>query len=395
MNFTLISTKTLQILFMCLLSVTLIAISLIQILNTPSPMYWDQKFLNYTFQQNYPKLEQGIPQFWIAGLIQNNGKIEENSLNTILRLVAASIYLFSACVLGWSIRGKGGALNFSLWMILLFTSGLQFIWLSSELLAGAFLMLFLLSVIKKWSIWIEAILLLLFGLTKPDLFFVSVCVWGYLSFVGNQSLRSKLLHMYLFIGFVILALLPGILQNGIDYLKQDGRSINSLGQHYAALINPLQITANLPEPWQYYGIYVTSTWGSANNAFTLIISNPSRFVDFIFLSLATTLKRLISGSLLFYLPAAIISFKHLQDRKIKSIILLCLLNFIPILLLAFFHIRYGARFLPLALFTIFYGIDQIQNLRLRKIVYGSMWLIIIIQIPQFLNAFKAGYWLVD
>lgn len=373
----------------------LLVITLVRIGQTPSAMYWDQGFLNYTFQDPYPIFEQGIPQFLIAGFVQIPGRLAEVPLNTILRSIAATFYLLSAGLLGWAVKGKGGFLNFFIFMLLIFTSGIQFLWLSSEPLAGAFLMLFFWGLLKNFPFGIEILFLVLFGLTKPDLFFVAILVSGCMSFMVKGQFRKKILCQYLFFSLILLALLPGLVQNGLGYLHADGRSLNSLGQHYAALIYPLQVTQGLPDAWQYYGIYVKPTWGMADGTAALILTNPARYMDFLFLSMATSLRRLSQGLLLFYLPLAIIVYKNWQDRNKKIIVLMVLTNLIPIFMLAFYHVRYNARFLPLALFTIFAGFDSVENPRLKWFIRGGILLLLVIQSILFIQAYSAGYWLVD
>src|SRR5512138_2544386 len=66
----------------------LAAISILRIVQTPSNMYWDQSYLNYSFQDPYPIPEQGFPQFWLAGIIQLTGKLSSISLNTALRMIS-------------------------------------------------------------------------------------------------------------------------------------------------------------------------------------------------------------------------------------------------------------------------------------------------------------------
>lgn len=378
-----------------LLTGILLAVSIVRIEQTPSVLYWDQSYLQYTFQDPYPIPEQGFPQFWIAGMIQSGGRLPDIQLNTAIRMLAAALYLLSAGLLGWSIRGKGGLPGFSLWMFLIFTSGMQFLWLSSELLAGAFLMLFLWGLTKAYPVEVEILFLVLLGLTKPDLFFVALLVCAYLSFHGKGKLRTKLLRLDLFLALSALAWLPGLIQNGLGYIQADGRSLNSLGQHYAALISPLQVTQGLPDPWANYGLYVAPTWGTANSLFSLILSNPARYMDFLFLSMATSLRRLAQGLLLFYLPLAVLVFHHWRDREKKVFVLLFLCNLVPIFMLAFYHVRYGARFLPLVLYTIFAGLDAVDTPRLRWITQVGMAFLLVIQVIVFGQAFSAGYWLVD
>jgi hypothetical protein len=379
-----------------LLTGVLLALTLLRITQTPAPMAWDQQFLRYTFSDPYPKFEQGLPQFWLAGLLQINGPQAEIQLNTTLRSIAAAFYLLSAGLLGWSLRGKGGWLNFGLWLALVFCSGFAFLWLSSEPLAGAFLMLFLWAWTKQRPFMVQVIFLVLFGLTKPDLFFVALLVGAYLSFRGDVTLRQKLLSMLALIGLMALALAPGLLQSGPAYLQPDGRSLNSLGQHYASLIAPLQVTQGLPEPWQYYGVYVAPTWGNANSTLTLIASNPSRYLDFLALSMAMSMRRLTQGLMLFFFVIGGVVFKYGLDRSRRALILLFLANFILIFLLAFYHVRYGARFLPLALFAIFSGLDAVERPRLRNGIRLGLVLLLILQIVVLgIPAFSAGYWQID
>jgi hypothetical protein len=307
-----------------------------------------------------------------------------------------ALYLLSGAVLLWSMTGAAHIGLYIIFMTLLYTGRFIFLWNSSELFAGAFLMLSLWSLKKRMSFVVVAIIIIFFSFTKPDLIFSGSIIGIFIALAQSSSWRGKITNLCILIAVVILFLVPIFLQSGISGILPEGRGLYSFGQHYAAMIAPHQVTPAPKDTWIEYEKLIIPIWGEHKSVWQAIKGHPMLYLDFIFLSLRQTIVNFCTSYLIFLAPIALYCLRITKQRQLKIISLLFLLNFIPITLFAFMHVRYAARFYPLLLFMILLGLPELyQRSKAWRIILSYLLFVALFQMYQFKTVFLAGYWFYD
>lgn len=378
-----------------LLNVTVCILLAIVVWNsTAIPKYDQEQLISYTFSfSDYPRFELGITSGLIAGLYNRLDTFDLVSSNAHIRAVATILYLSAAYLLLSTRRGSRQVTL--LCMLLLITSRYPFLWLASELFAGAFLMLVLWSVMRDTPFWMTAFFVTLFALSKPDLILSGILVGLYLAYAtaGTRSYRWH--NVLVLLGFLLLLLLPGLLQDGAGFFQSRGRAVFSMRQHYGALVEPHQMTQQRPDPWVDWGAYFLPVWGESESIPDLIRANPRIYLDFIFLSMAQSLRNFLRSNLLFLIPLWLVCFVRVRHRKMKIVSLLFLSGFIPITLLSFTHVRYIARFYPLLLFMIYLYLAEKRSTVMSKIILAMLVALLCWQTYQLLPLIPAAHWFPD
>jgi hypothetical protein len=192
-------------------------------------------------------------------------------------------------------------------------------------------------------------------------------------------------------------LVPIFLQSGIQELVPARRSIITFAQHYSALFAPHQAVPVNETLWpELVKKIFLPVWGEDKSVWKAITGHARLYYDFIFLSLGRTILDFCRSNLIFLAPVAVYCLGITRQRMLKITSLLFLLNFIPIALIAFMHIRYAARFYPLLLFMILLGLPALQqNKRAWRIILAYLSLVALFQIYQFKAVFLSGYWVPD
>lgn len=393
-----------------LITLLFVIVADIQILRNPLEPTNDQIYVASTFKQGYPDLASGITSHLIARSVNqviNADNVDRVKANTVNRVLAASVYLAAGGLLAWAAVKRNRVLGSTLFLLFLLTSRYPFTWLSSELFAGAFLMLYLWSLLTKQAFALRIFLLTLFAFAKPDLLLpgIAVALYDAISHVesdGRTVIRMSVMRIAGVVAIFALFALPGLLRDGMISSQGVGqRSLTSFSQHYAAVVQPHQIVP-APRPWAEEQIYIEGTFGSVSSVADAILAKPTLYMDFVFLSAATSVRNAIQNFMVLLLPLVLIYWSALQPKKLQwVIILLVITNLIPIMLLSFVHVRYMARFYPIALLVVFAGVFQdptntrIQKQWQRYAVYGYLALLLILQLFQALEIFQAGYWFLD
>jgi len=379
-----------------LTATVLIALTGWRLVHTAIDPVWDQgALLPFAFRGgHYPAIDAGLSSQLVVGLLNLLKPYDPVSSNTLVRTVAAIAYMLSGALLSWSLTKENTRWWSALFMLLLFTSRFPFLWLSSELFAGTFLMLVLWSVVAGLPFAATAIFIVLFSLAKPDLILSGMLVGVVLALDRESSLRTRLTRVAILASTLLLFLLPGIVQNGPSYLLPGRRTLVSFGQHYAAVVSRHQI-ASQPEPWTEWKQYFDSSFGDVRNVWEAIRSNPIGYEDFVFLSLSKSLRSMLRANLIPLIPAAIFCWSKLRQRKSKTVVVLLLIGLVPIVLLAFLHVRYQARFYPLALFVICKGMTGLRETRTKLLTAAYLVVLLALQVYQSLPVLSCGYWFPD
>ena len=365
----------------------------IQLLHVNTVPVYDQKtLLKFTFSQNiYPSLESGIVSSLIIGVLKIL-PYAPLSMNTFLRVVAATAYLAAAALLGFSVakRCRHPILMFTLFMLLMLTSRFPFLWLSSELFAGTFMaMSFWGGLEKKYGF--AALCFALLALTKPDML-VPTVVAATFFFLFNKQPRLLVVTIVL-LGILVF---PAIFAKNARFTGN--RSAYSFCQHYAAMVVPMQIapSSSLPSPWSNCSVYLRSGFGSVNNMSDIVRANPSLYLDFIFLSLSNSLKKFVLSNLIFLLPLVLIFGKHFPDKTLAwTFTILFAVNAVVILSLSYFHVRYQARYYPLALGLILGGVERHPRVTSQKLALGALIGIFSWQSIQAVKVLSQGVFFID
>lgn len=359
---------------------------------------YDQKKLleNRLSWEGYPALESGLSSSLLVGLYNVFSPSDSVWSNTYLRTLAMLLYLMSGFMLFSALQGGNSTPLSLLFIMLLSTSRFPFLWLSSELFAGAFLMLLLWSVARNSDFLVVSVCTTLFSLSKPDLALPGIVVGLLLAFHLAHGSKEKLANAgVLFAAFGAL-LVPGVIRSGLSYFASQGRALFSFGQHYAAMVAKHQLASARPDLWTEWQLYFRPIWGHPESFLQAIRSNPSRYVDFVFLSMSHSAKNFVRSNLFLLLPPAAYSIARTRQCVLKLVSLLLLCGFIPITLLSYTHTRYIARFYPLFLFmTHLFITESKADKKEQKLISYYLTGVLAIQLCQLPSVFAVGYWFPD
>jgi hypothetical protein len=368
----------------------------VQIANSQIEPIFDQRKLISPERTGYSYLESGVVSRLIVSAYNALRPYDAIRTNAGIRTAAMLLYLGAALLLfGASKHGRQGFVLTMLFIMLLVTSRFPFLWLSSELFAGAFLMLVLWSVVRKLPFYWVGLFAVLFTFTKPDLLLSGSLAALFLAVYAGVNHKARLVNLFTLVVLATILLLPGLVQEGAEVFGSEGRALFSFRQHYAALVRPHQATSDLPDPWQQWQPYFYPVWGHTESLPQLIYSNPAIYLDFLFLSLSQSLKNLARSNVLLLVPVAAYCVTKVRTRNLQILFGLFALGFFPITLLSFMHVRYLARFYPLLLFVIYLYLTKEK----RQIPY---WLILLFlvavlvwQLSYFVPVLIVGYWFPD
>lgn len=366
----------------------MILICAIRILSSDIEPRYDQKFIQYQFGlDQYPEFSDGIVSLIIVGLYNRLWSLEPAVLNAHIRILAMSLYMIAGLLL-FTVRPNRPGLSI-LCILLLLTSCFPFLWLSSELFVGAFLMLTLWSVMRRLPFTVFAFFLTCFALTKPDLIFTGVLIGLYVVHRGVLSSERRWLQTGILATSVSILILPAVFQHGLNA----DRMQNSFEQHYAALVARHQIAQPTPDPWTETEQFIQPIWGQHTSLLSEIKSDPLRYFDFLLLSLGQTSRNIMLPNIFLVLSVWAFSFKRTDHKIVKDLSLLILCGFIPITLFSFGHIRYFARFYPVFLFLPYLLLAETppRSRRIHPWLMGTL----AIQSVLFSFIFSVGEWFPD
>jgi hypothetical protein len=385
-----ISAKLIAFLFTALL----IVIQGILILSKPIAPIYDQTFIQFSFAKGYPTFEQGISSLLIVGFLNWVCHVDQVTLNSIVRVAAATGYTFSAGLLSWRLftRNKTRWLYVPFLLLLPF-SGFPFLWLSSELFAGTFIMLTFWSLFDEQPFLLTSIFLAFYTFAKPDLI-LSGAALGLFAVLSQKSrFKQKFIRIAVMLGTMLLILLPSILINGFGRPGDSDRSLISFSQHYASLVSQHQIGAG-PDPWLNYGDYIKASFGDVHNMLDVVSNSPAKYIDFVFLSISQSVQNMVRTGLIVTLLFSIIGFWKWKGEEYRTVLLFFTVSLVPIVLLSYLHVRYQARFYPLLLITAFIAITQAT--KWRKLIMVAV-LIAVVEFQLFFisSILLHGYWFPD
>jgi hypothetical protein len=367
------------------------AVVLLIVLRPGVEPMWDQSFIGYRFAQGYPHFESGIVSHLLVGLVNSVVPFQPEVSNTLVRAVAALLYVGAASVLAWSVTGPERLRAFVAFVLLVVSTGFPFLWLSSELFAGAFLMLLLWSVVREHSIVVLGLLLGLFAFSKADLALPGLLMGAYLVLRAGPVARWR---RALVVGAVAAVLLVPSLWTPSYYARFGGRTWVAFSQHYGELVKEHQL-GEAPSGFGAGRRYTAISFPGATTVGEAALRYPRRYVHFVALALAESSIRLVRTKLLLLLPAALLLFGALRPSWRISVLIL-LSSLVPIVLLSFLHVRYQARLYPLALFVIFAGL-RAGSLHpwQRRALAALLAAVLVWQLVDIVPVLGSAHWLPD
>lgn len=377
----------------------MVLVSASRIINLPVEPIGDQLYLiMWGVITEWPlHLERHLSCVYMLRIIYNFFPADEPiGYNTVLRIFTMALYLTAGAMLLRSIIGKAQLGLYMLFMLLLYTSRFIFLWTSTELFAGAFLMLLLWSITTKRSFPVVAFFLILFSFAKADLIFSGAITGIFLTFVYSDSWRGRMINLCVLCSIGILFLVPAFLQSGRQAIQPEGRSMLCLSDNYAWMIAPHQVTPVQGYKWTESEKIFTPIWGKHEKVSEAILSNSKLYFDFIFLSLGNTVLSICKSWIIFLILPAAYGLLTREKNQIKTAAALLLTGFIPITLFAFLHVRYAARFYPIFLVFALIGLKRLPvrgKLYRCMIIYFSI--IVALQMYFFIPVFQSAYWFPD
>jgi hypothetical protein len=281
-----------------------------------------------------------------------------------VRIFAMAAWAGSACWLGLALLGRRAWVGVLL--LALFSSQLPFLWLSSELFAGAFLCLALGAWVRGWPPGGVGALLALLALCKPDLVLVALVLA--IAFAAERKSSRRPLAWGLF-GTLVLLLSPGLFLLGPEYLtaygpEGQGRGVAAFSPHYAALVAPFQLAPS-PNPWDQPGPYLERSFPGARSMLDVMTAPGVGYLDHVALSLARGVRKVgwLFQAAWLAVPLLVIARRQrglaLDGRE--RMLLWSFVGCVPFVLFAYPHIRYFARYFPLFWILLLMSLERLER----------------------------------
>lgn len=324
----------------------------------------------------YPPLQNagGITSALIAGIYKLFVPTYPDNLNWHIRILAMVGYLISSFFLvRLLVKEKITAI---LSLLVIVTSGFQYIQPSSELFAGTLLNLFLISLLGSWPNWLIAFFLATFGLSKVEISLAAVVIAFFCSFGipwrGKAAAKSILPYT---LGWMLLLLAPG-------FLVQSGSALEGNRSYLAFIATYVELFQNhqfydvksLPSG-EAFELVQKNILGESTSVFSIAMKHPMIYADFLALQTIRSLIGTFKGIKFMIIPFIAVGgrFKNLgKDRFIFVVLLLaCALTLLPPWLLAYVRLRYWVK-----LFPAFIAIVACCSLSLDIQQKGYKWLFI-------------------
>jgi hypothetical protein len=298
---------------------------------------------------HYPKLQfsGGITSSVLVGLYKLIIPTDSGTLNWHIRTIAMVGYLGSTHLLLRAFIASPLARVAGL--LLVATTGFQFIQPSSEVIAGSLFTLFVIASTKRWPVIVSSLFLAGFALCKVEFFLTTPFLTGLWWWKERKtSGRDWAIPLFVLL-WTFALLLPGLVVHGFGVMLGN-RSFDVFSFHYAILFHPHQYQTYGPDPWKYAPRIMEKIFPGANSVGSVILSYPKKYIDFLALSAITSFQEIIRTLKFMIIPAMFtyLHFKELRGLKFPLLLLATALVFtlLPAWLFAFIHLRYMAKLHP-------------------------------------------------
>jgi hypothetical protein len=224
--------------------------------------------------------------------------------------------------------------------LLLFSSLYPFVWLSSELIAGALLNLVLCAMLvtrsRQQPLFVGALL----AMAKPDLPLTAAALLiAHALREPGGGPRCRLVAA--FGAGVLVLLLPGLVQDGHAYLLDATRSWASFGQ----LTSILFAGRWMPADWQ---VDTSRYFPCAQSVLDAIVMHPVQYLSYLGRSAGRGVDAVLIAFaqlvILFPICAAWSALRKGTLSGIAKLLVVAIVGVVPWILFAYPHIRYMARY---------------------------------------------------
>lgn len=365
------------------------AAALLLIIRHPIAPVFDQSFILYRFSSGYPTFEQGIVSNLIAAVLNWSGFSDPIRQNTLMRAAAAVLYLLGASLFAFQLfRERKPGFLFPVFLLLLILSGFPFLWLSSELLAGAFLLLTLWSAMRGNRFIFTAFFLSAYCLTKPDLIFSGLML-GALLILSKRRENGWVKPAGLLCGLLVFGLVPGL----VGTASSSSRSFESFEQHFAALDAPSPLGSS-PDPWLDPDYYVQKALPGVKNMADVLTRYPAAYTAFLGWSLEKSVQNMFESGLLLLAAGSWLFLEKGKCKEFTYALAVLFSSLVPVTLFSYFHVRYQAKFYPLFLAFYLLAVAQVKGKK-RLLLFTLGAILVGVQIVMNFSAISGGYWFPD
>ena len=351
----------------------------------PLPHPMDQSFIlsadlrlgrangHWFFKYPNPMFAGGVSANLIVGLYKLFVPVSPDNINWHIRIFAMTCYLGSSYVLIRQLINNNALRILALMLIA--TSGFQFIQPSNEVIAGSLLTMFLFAVSIRWPLWITSLLLSLFGLAKVEFIVASIFMaffwWLWERHRGNPH---AIWAFILTISWLSLLLLPTVFVEGSDITKFD-RSMGAFFPTYVELLAPHQFSPTSQSVDEIVNQLKEGQFRESTSVFKFVTQYPQLYANYVGLSTVKGLPFFVNSFKFMLIPMAFVIIS--KDQRMRPLLLLFLLaafwTLLPAWLLSYVRIRYLIKFFPAFTALAIAGCEELGRSRpwINKLLWVS------------------------
>jgi hypothetical protein len=357
---------------------------------------------NGKFVFSYPNLQYsgGISAGLVIGLYKLIVPVTHDSLNWHVRIFSMLIYLVSGFALIFRFVKYDPARLIAI--LLLATSGFQFIQPSSELIAGTSLSLFVLCASLGWPPLITSLFLAIFALSKVEFAVAAVAMalfwaWRDRSLVCGRERQMPWVTLAFF-GWTALFLLPAFVLAGANPFSTD-RSFLTISNTYIEFFQSHQFITLSPSKIMSGPDLFAAKFPMAKSALQFIINYPKYYIDYLGVSSARSFYNTVVALKLLIVSGTFVLFgwKNLGGLKPYMVLLIMALAFtlLPAWLVVHVRERYYAKLFPLIVALITAGSIEIakKNAMAQRILLWSSLGTIAMQLSLFNRMVESSHFL--
>jgi len=370
--------------------VALLIFGITLIFKYPSIPVFDQFFVKYRFDSGgFPLFADGLGLWYLAGLYNLIRQPPAELLNPEFKTIALLSYMVSGYFLARKVLKT--EIFIILFSVLLFSSRLPFLWLSSELLCGTFLMLAVLSIISEWRPIVVGIVLAVLALLKPDMPLIALVLLLYYCFkVAKPKQWLKVCATFAFI--TIACVIPSLLVTPGQSLS---RSFLAFAQHYTFVFRIHQVNHEYYNSWDDWPTFMKGIFPGANSMGEVILNYPRKYLDAVVLMVVKSAINFAKLHNFLLIIVGVRLWLWLKHRVVFSsferLTLLTFIGLIPIVAFAYLHIRYQARYYPLVVILCLGFVQRLRSegLSIKNQAWfsGGVWLALLFNLSTQLYLF--------
>jgi len=365
------------ILLMCLASLLLSAFFILRDTGIVPPHPMDQSFaetVDLHIRNNNGKLSFAYPNLQFSGGITANlvigvykliVPVMHESLNWHVRIFSMVTYLVSGFALIFRFVKHDPAKLIAI--LLLATSGFQFIQPSSELIAGTSLSLFVLCASLRWPRLITSLFLAIFALCKVEFAVAAVAMalfWAWQDTSSRGHGTKITWGCFAFFGWMAIFLVPAFVLAGANPFSSD-RSFLTISNTYIEFFQGHQFITISPSNLPSGPDLFTAKFPLAKSAMQFIINYPKQYIDYLGISSARSVYNTVLALKLLLVSGGfvLLGWKDLGGLKpyITLLILALAFTLLPAWLVVHVRVRYYAKVFPLVVALIAAGSMEIAK----------------------------------